>query len=798
MFRKKYISLEFGEQCIKVGLAAHIKDEEFESLNSVVVKTPPSVYGNGRLLNMDTARDLVLETMKQNRFKASEAVIYISNSAVFRKELAISATDAAEVEKLAHREIKLAVPPEFGDFMLQHKVLGTYVDQGVRKTQIFAAAVRKAVISDYLDLAIAVGLTPEVLDLYSEIAENPFGSMQTIDTLEPLDTTPKPKQEKAPAIPKKTKAAAKAPAPVPLEEPVEVEAAEPVIEISAIEAATEELLKLMAVEQPEPPVQISIEEPIAELPVELLIELPIELPVELPDELQMQGLVEDAPLDAPAALPALEALPPLKFTNEPPVLEVKTIEPEFKPVFDNPVSKPVGGIPPLESKPYDEKPLNTPAPAADATIQLGALPQEPTSPKADMPPVRDLRQPVNAHMGFYQEEGIEELASQKQAPQRKAPAKTPEKKKKALKLPDFRGMTRAFERKKQDFVSLEFGAQNIRIVAGICKGSEVKVLNACHVDMPEDAFDDGKLLNTQAVKEVLKNTLRLHNIRSKNAVVSISSTGAISRELILPTTDEDEMDKIVPFEAKQFLPIEFGEYIIQYKPIDTVLERNVAKTKVMVAAVQKSIVESYLELVRAIDLKPVAMDLCANAMAMLFKADSVINEGVPVQDKTIALIDIGHKYLTVNILGDGELKFSRIIEGGGFDLNVIISDVVGVSVQDAERMKIKARHINEPLDTDNPDDLFLDSIKMIVDTWAVKIQRIFMFYESRNRGKRISEVFLYGGSASLDGLTESLTASLNVPVSQLQDVSSASLPVDFNNTDLKIYMNAIGAIAGNR
>lgn len=383
---------------------------------------------------------------------------------------------------------------------------------------------------------------------------------------------------------------------------------------------------------------------------------------------------------------------------------------------------------------------------------------------------------------FVSEDKAEVLTEKQKAADKKEKKASP-KKAHGFALPSF-----SFGGK--TFLSIEMGSQNIKLIKGTFKGGVVNVDTAFVLKTPPASYDDGRLLVSEKIAEDLEAVLKLQGIKNLPTVVTVNSTGIITRDVVVPDTKPEEMAQMVQYEVQKFLPIEVDQYVVQFKQLEGFKEGNASKSRIQVAAMQKESVISYLELVKGLGLRPFALDTGANAQSNLFTADSLINGSIPVADKTIAVVDMGHQYSNISIYHDGNLKLNRSVDGGGNDVTISIADFLQIPETNAEEQKIgmgsgTSEELKQP-------------VKLIMETWVMKIQRIFQFFESRNQGLKVSEIYIYGGSSKLEGIDHYMTEIFGLPVRQLKNVSViGKLPAD-PGFDSTLFINTIGALAAKR
>ncbi len=337
-------------------------------------------------------------------------------------------------------------------------------------------------------------------------------------------------------------------------------------------------------------------------------------------------------------------------------------------------------------------------------------------------------------------------------------------------------------------VSIDIGSKNIKIVEGKKEESSIRIKKNIILPTPQNAFEDGNILDIHHLKEAIKDALKEEKIKSKKVIFTVQSTSIITREFILPFAKEKEIENMIYFEIEQFLPISLEDYIIQYKILEEFVEDNVKKSRIFIAAMYKKMAESYLSLSKELNLMPQALDLNSNAIWKLFSLKKEREE-----NKTIAIIDMGYNYLNLNIISKGISQFSRLIPLGGKEVDIGIANRMNLSLEEAEENKIKNTKLDE-IGNELKDNELNNIVKYAVDNWIEDIQRIFQYYKSRSTGNTIDYIYIYGGSSNITGLSEYISSTLNIQTYKVDKMTKITLKKKVKDRNIELYLNAVGAI----
>ncbi len=326
--------------------------------------------------------------------------------------------------------------------------------------------------------------------------------------------------------------------------------------------------------------------------------------------------------------------------------------------------------------------------------------------------------------------------------------------------------------KDNNMISIDFGNKHIKCTVGKKRKKNIIVSKAFKFEMPNDAFNDGEILNLKKLTEFMRESLDKEQVVTKNCIVVFNSSTTISREISLPYNNSKDFNKLMKFEIQQHFPVALDEYITQYKiaEIYTDTDKDTKKARVFAYAISKDIVENYFALINDIGLNPVAFDLHSNAIIKLFTNSSLVNGANYNKKGTVLLIDFGFKSINIEFVSDGIKKFSRFLP-----------------IFETEYL------FGQRTDENAYEDLDQVVINNLYENWADEIERNIKYYTSRKMGNRIDNIFIHGGFSNLPNIETKLLERLEIPVSKIKTLSGVKI---CNNSKINIanYLNAIGAI----
>lgn len=262
------------------------------------------------------------------------------------------------------------------------------------------------------------------------------------------------------------------------------------------------------------------------------------------------------------------------------------------------------------------------------------------------------------------------------------------------------------------------------------------------MDMPDEQI-------VQAIQEILK----VSGMKSRDAVATVSSFSTFATVIELPYTNEEDLAKTIPFEARKYIPVPLDQVVLDWSivgvsepkgkqsgtmsaaaPAAPVSGTNV---EVFLAAVPKDETARYQRIMKAAGINLLALEL----------ENSALVRGILGNDLApTALVNIGGRSTSIVVVAKGYERLAHNYEIGGYEMTKAISAALGIGPDQAEGLKRRYGLIDSPENKARP------ALLSLVDMMVFETKKTIESYE-RGRGQRISRVVLIGGLANMPGLT---------------------------------------------
>lgn len=197
-------------------------------------------------------------------------------------------------------------------------------------------------------------------------------------------------------------------------------------------------------------------------------------------------------------------------------------------------------------------------------------------------------------------------------------------------------------------ISVELGKNQIKIVEGrLYKKLYIKDYFEINIDDCEDWTESS--CSEQKLADLIESEFNKKRI-SKSRVNFVLSCipNLIIREMVIPYVKERESLNIIKYEAKDFFPVDFENYVLDYKVIEVFEEDNFKKQRVLVVVISKDMVEKVINVSKLAGIKINNIDIEANALTKyvnLYREDSKYND-----QNTVMIVNFEEGFATVVIV----------------------------------------------------------------------------------------------------------------------------------------------------
>src|SRR5215475_10202838 len=244
-------------------------------------------------------------------------------------------------------------------------------------------------------------------------------------------------------------------------------------------------------------------------------------------------------------------------------------------------------------------------------------------------------------------------------------------------------------RRPKPLIGIDIGSHAIKLVRFALTGSSYQLINLALLPVTPDTVVDGVIGDLPAVQGMLRRLIALEKITDKDAALALSGHSVIVKKVQMVRMSEEELANAMPYEAEQHIPFDVYDVNTDFQILDTA-DANLNKSgqmEVLLAAAKKGRVEELSQVARGANLNPAVIDVDMLALINAFE----VNYPDEMGGHVVSLVHLGASMMTVLIVKDGLSIFQRDITLGGNQYTAALQEVLDVSRDDAEALKLGGR-----------------------------------------------------------------------------------------------------------
>ncbi len=304
--------------------------------------------------------------------------------------------------------------------------------------------------------------------------------------------------------------------------------------------------------------------------------------------------------------------------------------------------------------------------------------------------------------------------------------------------------------KDKPLFGLDIGFSSIKVMQIVDHGKKQQVVGYGVASYSPKTTKDGVIEDLEGLAKVTKELFEngiVGAIDTRRVALTVPVAKTYNRIVTLPIMNKKDLDSAVQMETSQYVPVPLDELYIDYA-ITAQTKENV---ELLVVAVPKKIIDSYMTFTRMLGLEVVAIETTISA------ASRLVAHSEREKSPTI-LIDFGSVSVDITIY-DQQLVVTGTVAGGGDTFTELISKKLDVSPQVAHTVKTKYG-----LGVSKKQKDIQEALDPILSSLTKEVKKMLRYYDDRATSKeKINQVITMGGGANMPGLSEYITNELRLP-----------------------------------
>lgn len=270
----------------------------------------------------------------------------------------------------------------------------------------------------------------------------------------------------------------------------------------------------------------------------------------------------------------------------------------------------------------------------------------------------------------------------------------------------------------------------------------------------KEAIGKAVKLSPEKTSEALLDLLKEANVTAKSACVSIPFSSSLISMLDLPKSDPEQLKRMIPIEARKYIPMQVSEVMLDWFVIpsdeadnafDRVQEKSAIRAKgqeVLLVAIHNDTIRAYQTITSTAGLAVPFYEI---------EIFSVMRSSLGHGVAPILVIDLGAATTKMYVVERGIIRVTHLVTAGGQGMTENLARSMGWEFEKAERTKRERGLSESTAYSADENDKIKTSLLSTLERIFSEADKVLLSYGKRYN-KDVSHCVLTGGGASLPGL----------------------------------------------
>ncbi len=296
------------------------------------------------------------------------------------------------------------------------------------------------------------------------------------------------------------------------------------------------------------------------------------------------------------------------------------------------------------------------------------------------------------------------------------------------------------------------------VAAVQASSGRVAVERAAYAPLAPGVVRDGEVVDVETLAAVLRDMFAEHKL-AKRVRLGVANQRIVMRTIDLPPLkDAKEIAAALQFQAQEHIPMPLDQAVLEHHTLGTVETADGTRTRVVLVAARRDMIERLLEATRRAGLRPEAIDLAAFAMIRALHRPDMAGTTVYVNVGGITNLAIAHGTTCV---------FTRVVAYGIESVAGDLAERRGLTLEHAHGW-LKHVGMLAPVDgIEGDSDIVLEARNVLTEgvrRISDEVRNSLDFHVMQEGSSAIERVVLAGPAVAIPGFPEQIEQQIGFTV----------------------------------
>lgn len=295
---------------------------------------------------------------------------------------------------------------------------------------------------------------------------------------------------------------------------------------------------------------------------------------------------------------------------------------------------------------------------------------------------------------------------------------------------------------KQIPFGLDVSDLSVKVVQLDVFGRRCNVAKYASYPVAQGNIVDGEIRNPEGVCESITRCVEESKIRTRKVFCSLPEGKSFLRVIDVPRLNGAELEEVIRWQVEENIPMGLDQLYYDWTPIQRSFSKDSKKMNILLVAVSRDVVDSFLEVLEMAGLEAIGMgtESVAQVQSLLPKEEE--------NNETVLVVDIGDRRTTFTFVVRGVPCFTSSSSLSSQMMTEAIAKTFRISQNEAEKIKYE-----QGIGSFVKKDPVFQSMEAILENLVQHIVTSMDFFVGGlNFSRSIDRIILCGGGANADGL----------------------------------------------
>jgi type IV pilus assembly protein PilM len=327
--------------------------------------------------------------------------------------------------------------------------------------------------------------------------------------------------------------------------------------------------------------------------------------------------------------------------------------------------------------------------------------------------------------------------------------------------------------------AVEITADKINIAELKKQGTQIKLVTLASVEVPEDVFQEGQIVDGPTIAELIQSLVADNNIKAKQVATAIPGREAVTRVIPVPTELNDaELQDYMNQEAGLYLPYPREEADVDYQKLGTILDPadDLEKVQVALVATRKEVTDTYIRIFSQAGLIIDVLEV--SNFSLIRSVNNILRQYGP--QEAIVIADLEFDCTELAIVVDGIPQFNRTIPIGTYQMQSALNEAMNLPpTRDTSGLLGMTVPVLDTMGAGSSDpNPGTNALLKVLAELGDELRRSIDFYLNQFEDLEVAQLLIAGPGSAIGQVDDFFMQRLSLPATKVDPIQELAIETE--------------------